>query len=673
MKKLFTFAAALLFGLSAMAVEPTWESANWGADDFANVVGEHATEGFTISTDQTAFKGNLSGSYYLISGGGTDFSAANWTNYVMIAAAGHTIDSIAVLWTPNTTNATSLAWCGWEADVTPSKEIGTKYGELAEYTGSKTLDAAIWQTIDLSTQDVATVLLSRQIKKATNGGSTLANIGQKNQTVNFLGFKIWINGAVVATKYTVSYYDGTTLLDTEKVVEGATPANHANYEAKDGYTFDGWFNDAAFTSPASLTAAITADKAFYGKWTKEVVVVSTPSTSVNIEQLILDNSKNYNIQGAFDAAHITYASLDALDSLNASKDANNEPFLGLKLKTAGAYVQVALKSGNVLRLKFGNVAADIKVNGTTVTKDLVHNVATGYEYTATEDVYVKIETTTSGTVVLKQIMINEPIAAVNQPAVTNNTNLATLTLDGVAIAGFSAGKKEYTIEVAAGSAVPVVAATAADEAATVGAISQAASVPGDATFTVTAADGTTTATYTIHFVLPREIEYLTAPYETTIPADFELPAWITGCAVNLAYMGSDTVVCGHDVIRFEKTDTISMYINSCDSVVLDLSATGSRTIAIAVNGVEKANSGKFNSKTLNTLGAFIHSNEPVVVNIYGVEVGGGTTISRIKVTAYDTATGMENVQTQKAVKVIENGQIVIIKNGVRYNALGARL
>lgn len=38
------------------------------------------------------------------------------------------------------------------------------------------------------------------------------------------------------------------------------------------------------------------------------------------------------------------------------------------------------------------------------------------------------------------------------------------------------------------------------------------------------------------------------------------------------------------------------------------------------------------------------------------------------------ATAVENVATEsKAIKFVENGQLVIIKNGVRYNALGARL
>lgn len=40
---------------------------------------------------------------------------------------------------------------------------------------------------------------------------------------------------------------------------------------------------------------------------------------------------------------------------------------------------------------------------------------------------------------------------------------------------------------------------------------------------------------------------------------------------------------------------------------------------------------------------------------------------------HKTTTALENLQAEKAVKVIENGQLIIIKNGVRYNALGAKL
>lgn len=47
---------------------------------------------------------------------------------------------------------------------------------------------------------------------------------------------------------------------------------------------------------------------------------------------------------------------------------------------------------------------------------------------------------------------------------------------------------------------------------------------------------------------------------------------------------------------------------------------------------------------------------------------------RIKAIQIGTTEGVQNTMTaEKAVKVFENGQLVIIKNGVRYNALGAQL
>lgn len=475
--------------------------------------------------------------------------------------------------------------------------------------------------------------------------------------------------ATPIVKHTVNYYDGSNLLGTETVKEGETPTTAAQYETKPHATFNGWYNDNGLTVLANLADPITADKDFYGKWTADAF---TASTSINIEQGVLDNGKAWDVASALTTAHIAYGDIDELDSLS-TKEGRNEPFLGLKLKTAGAYVEAGLNAGDVIRVKFGNVAADVKINGATVAKA---TLATPYEYTATAQEYVRIETTTGGTVVLKQIMINQPIADVVLPTVDNDVTLATLTLDGVTIPGFNASTKTYTITLEEGTTLPVVAATAKDANATVGTITQATTLPGDASFVVTAADGTTTATYTIHFVLPREIKYLTAPYETTIPADFVMPDWLTGCTVNTAYMGADTVVAGHDVIRFEKTDTVSMYINSCDSVIVDLSATGTRTVAIAVNGEEKANSGSFNKNNIKTLGALIHSEGQVIVNIYGVDVTGGTTISRIKVTAYDplTPTATEYMEAApKAVKRIINGQLFIEKNGVLYNALGAKL
>lgn len=55
------------------------------------------------------------------------------------------------------------------------------------------------------------------------------------------------------------------------------------------------------------------------------------------------------------------------------------------------------------------------------------------------------------------------------------------------------------------------------------------------------------------------------------------------------------------------------------------------------------------------------------------ETGGGIRVTKIVVG--DTSSAVENIEgtTAKATKVIENGQIYILKNGVKYNVLGAQV
>ena len=58
-----------------------------------------------------------------------------------------------------------------------------------------------------------------------------------------------------------------------------------------------------------------------------------------------------------------------------------------------------------------------------------------------------------------------------------------------------------------------------------------------------------------------------------------------------------------------------------------------------------------------------------------VNVGGEfEQVIKLTVTVDDSPTALENTAAEvKSVKVIENGQVVIIRDGVRYNAVGAKL
>ena len=176
-----------------------------------------------------------------------------------------------------------------------------------------------------------------------------------------------------------------------------------------------------YTSTVDVAAASANISLTIGELSKSVAINYSAVqakqfiTSVNIEQLVMANSTKYDIKGAFDAANIAYANLNSLDTLNNSKGAGrNEGYLGLKLKTAGAYVAGWLRAGSTIRVKFGYVGAAVKaiVGENEMTLTPTDNALEVLEYTATEDVYVKIETTSSSTVVLKQIKVNEAITDV---------------------------------------------------------------------------------------------------------------------------------------------------------------------------------------------------------------------------------------------------------------------
>lgn len=63
--------------------------------------------------------------------------------------------------------------------------------------------------------------------------------------------------------------------------------------------------------------------------------------------------------------------------------------------------------------------------------------------------------------------------------------------------------------------------------------------------------------------------------------------------------------------------------------------------------------------------------------IYEAFSGEGTANNQLAIANiyfhHGAVSGVENVAAEKAQKMIENGQIVILKNGVRYNVLGAKL
>ena len=95
------------------------------------------------------------------------------------------------------------------------------------------------------------------------------------------------------------------------------------------------------------------------------------------------------------------------------------------------------------------------------------------------------------------IQIQELQAMGDQVTASNVASLSSISLNGVPLAGFSAGTTTYSVGVNP-SKVPVITATAASNGSV--SIQTPQSSPGTATITVTSEDGTATQTYTLSLV-----------------------------------------------------------------------------------------------------------------------------------------------------------------------------
>ena len=229
---------------------------------------------------------------------------------------------------------------------------------------------------------------------------------QAQQTV---GEKTYTITAVKPATVTITYMDGATVLGEETVKKGETSTKHAEFETKPLATFEGWFKDAELTVPADLTAAVNADQTLYGKFVKAY------AQSLNIEQLVVTNGKSYGIKDALTANGYAYENIDALDSLNNEKGAaRNEPYLGLKIKKQGGFIACNVKAGSTIRVKFGYVENDVLAiaGNDTMTLTPTNKTLNILEFPAAADTYVKLQTTSGKTVVIKQIMVDAAITDV---------------------------------------------------------------------------------------------------------------------------------------------------------------------------------------------------------------------------------------------------------------------
>ena len=198
-----------------------------------------------------------------------------------------------------------------------------------------------------------------------------------------------------------------------------------------------------YATEADVEAASTAISLTIGALVAEVAINYSAvqakayiNASVNIEGGIVADGKSFGTVAALQAAGWEIAQVDGNDSLNNSKGAGrNEDYLGLKLnKSTAAYLAGWVRQGDVLRVKFGNIpdAVLVSLNNGEATE---HTDAV-YELTATEDTYVKFAPKAAGSkLVLKQVMLNEPIANVMYPITYQATGNGTVSGWTIALPG----------------------------------------------------------------------------------------------------------------------------------------------------------------------------------------------------------------------------------------------
>ena len=349
------------------------------------------------------------------------------------------------VWTPTAATNTSVDLTLTVSSTVYSQEIFVIYSNAASYTVTLNPNEGGYA----STPDGWTADGSNIKKTVSAGALTIPEPARANY--DFAG---WKSGTT-----SVALTDGklTVSKDTTLVAQWAvhTTSSDATLSALSvaGCTFNETFDPATFaytvdlpfygTMPAvgdvtatpndanaktpavsissnKITIACEAEDGTKKNYTITVTIAPAPaaSSSINIEQLVLDNSTKYNIGDALDAAHIAYVDKDALDSLK-DQSGRNEPYLGLKFKKSSSKITVVVPAEKVLNIKWGNIstAIKVKINGesqsditTTPTGSIYHldaaNIVRQVEFSVAAD---------KKTIVLKQIMVGENIQSVQLP------------------------------------------------------------------------------------------------------------------------------------------------------------------------------------------------------------------------------------------------------------------
>lgn len=173
-----------------------------------------------------------------------------------------------------------------------------------------------------------------------------------------------------------------------------------------------------------ITVHCVAESGAEKDYTITVTIAPAPtaSSSINIEQLVLDNGKSYDIVSALTAANIVTDGRNGLDSLNdVGKTNRNYAYLGLKLKKANAdIIKIVVPAEKALNVKFGNVGVALTTTINGVAGSNVAKKTDGYSSTFHLDAAavvreVVFHSSENQTVTLQQVKIDADVDPITLP------------------------------------------------------------------------------------------------------------------------------------------------------------------------------------------------------------------------------------------------------------------
>ncbi len=190
----------------------------------------------------------------------------------------------------------------------------------------------------------------------------------------------------------------------------------------------------------------------------------------------------------------------------------------------------------------------------------------------------------------------------------------------------------------------------------------------DGNLVVTGADSKT-AQYTITFVpvTPMEASYNEITFDTVPSYIYSVYGWDSGKGVKFS---KDVEEATNHRIS-EGKDRIYIALPAAGHVILTGGSAGARPVKITVNG--NVSDIKSTPKAGETIKLSLNKSKANFIGIESNGNNGDAGFTKLQL-QQDYPTALDNTDADnKAIKTIENGQIVIIKNGVRYNVLGTVL